>query len=80
VIRRITPPPLKNLCFCLQVRDIIVDVEKALISTGEALKNLLLSKNYATQLAPSVGNDVESQTSRVRQANSTRWQKRMLLC
>jgi hypothetical protein len=32
------------------VRDIIVDVEKALISTGEALKNLLLSKNYATQI------------------------------
>ena len=48
MIRRITPPPLKNLYFCLQVRDIIVDVEKALISAGEALKNLLLSKNYAT--------------------------------
>ena len=54
VIRRITPPPLKNLYFCLQVRDIIVDVEKALISTGEALKNLLLSKNYATQWCPSL--------------------------
>ena len=48
MIRRITPPPLKNLCFCLQVKDIIVDVEEALISTGEALRNLLLSKNYAT--------------------------------
>jgi hypothetical protein len=32
------------------VRDITVDVEKALISIGEALKNLLLSKNYATHL------------------------------